>query len=75
MTKTPASIEHDGDGNDAVEKVRRLQRGSWPRGQGEAEIRIQGFEIRRSTGPPGSAGSKLLEDKERAQAEAYATKA
>jgi hypothetical protein len=34
MRKTPASIEHDGEGNDSGERNRRLQRESWPGGQG-----------------------------------------
>ncbi len=46
-----------------------------PEDRRNTEIRIQSFEIRKKSGPPGSAGSKLLLDKERAQAEAYAPKA
>jgi RNA 3'-terminal phosphate cyclase len=41
MSETPASIEHDGEGKDSAERVRRLQRGSWPRGQGEENQEVQ----------------------------------
>src|SRR5579859_28994 len=35
IMKTPASIEHDGDANHSTQRNRRLQKGSWPGGQGE----------------------------------------
>jgi hypothetical protein len=35
MVRTPASIEHDGAEKDSALRNRRLQRGSWPGGQGE----------------------------------------
>jgi hypothetical protein len=73
MRKTPASIEHDGTGKDSGERNRRLQKESWPGGQGE--LTVQEVEeakeriilimselflvIRAESGPPRSAGSRF----------------
>jgi len=42
MMNTPATIEHDGDVKGLGERVRRLQRESWPGGQGRGK---EGEEI------------------------------
>jgi hypothetical protein len=39
MRKTPASIGHDGTGDESAERFRRFQTGSWPGGQGERRLR------------------------------------